>query len=685
MKIALYIALGIFAILFGADGGFFRAYLGFAAVWALFKFLDTLLDKPQQNRIHQTKQAVLQEYNTLETAYAQRQVIGEGFCKVSLEGNWRLLRESDGKLYPTHYEEIGTFFLGWLPVKQKGKWGLLGTSGAITVPCIYDHIHTPKKELIAVTKDGKLGWLDGKGNVLIPCRYTKILPFPTRQGYFHIWNQGKEGLYHRERGELFPCRYDKIEASSEDRWWLCENGKYGLVREDGNVLIPFRWDQYSPGPDGKYFLREDAHWYLVDESGQESGYTAIEEFRTVSGGALVKQNGKWGSVDPEGRLVLPCQWKKVLLLAEKRYGVFDGEKWGIATEGGHLLSPCQWDQVTAGWRADSDTPIRVRQNDRYGFVDKNGRLITPCRWTAATTDFRSGRTKVWMGSVKATLDLNGEFVWERNRFVEQSNFRSGYAWTEMGEKWYQVWEDASLAEQGWDDVRHCGAFSTVCRSGNWGMVDASGTLVIPCVFQGFTYYNLENRQETLSALRGDEWVIIGWDGRILDRPETGPCWGHARRVRDPETGLYGFCIDPDHPGGRPHWLSHCKWEDACNNNEGMAGVCRDGRWGFISWAGHLEIPCQWDWVMRFQEGYAGVEQAGKWGFIDKTGRLAIPCIFDRVKSFRNGKARVCLQNHWGTADKQGNVAWDHSGYPPQLNHPDYTEKNWYWERKTREG
>ena len=87
-------------------------------------------------------------------------------------------------------------------------------------------------------------------------------------------------------------------------------------------------------------------------------------------------------------------------------------------------------------------------------------------------------------------------------------------------------------------------------------------------------------------------------------------------------------------------------------SEGLASVCRDGKWGFIDTSGREVVPCRYDDVFDFQEGMARVETDGKWGYIDKTGREVIPCIYEQAYDFSDGLAKVYLEKRF-FIDKNG--------------------------------
>lgn len=89
--------------------------------------------------------------------------------------------------------------------------------------------------------------------------------------------------------------------------------------------------------------------------------------------------------------------------------------------------------------------------------------------------------------------------------------------------------------------------------------------------------------------------------------------------------------------------------------DGLAAVCRNGKWGFVDTTGAEVIPCQYengwncsiDWESVFSEGLAAVCRNGKWGFIDTTGAEVIPCQYDDADDFSEGLAVVGRTNNLG--------------------------------------
>jgi hypothetical protein len=93
-------------------------------------------------------------------------------------------------------------------------------------------------------------------------------------------------------------------------------------------------------------------------------------------------------------------------------------------------------------------------------------------------------------------------------------------------------------------------------------------------------------------------------------------------------------------------------------SEGLCGVMKDGKWGYIDTGGHLAIPAQFDSaghlsVGSFIEGLARVNLGNQVGFINKTGQYAVNPQFYEAGDFHDGLAAVRTDGGWGFINKAG--------------------------------
>lgn len=96
-------------------------------------------------------------------------------------------------------------------------------------------------------------------------------------------------------------------------------------------------------------------------------------------------------------------------------------------------------------------------------------------------------------------------------------------------------------------------------------------------------------------------------------------------------------------------------------SDGLAAVCKDGKWGYTDENGRLVIPYSYSTAGQFHEGLAYIITGGKLGFIDKTGAVVIQPVYETglAPEFKNGLAVVKKDGKWLAIDKTGkNISGD---------------------------
>jgi hypothetical protein len=132
-------------------------------------------------------------------------------------------------------------------------------------------------------------------------------------------------------------------------------------------------------------------------------------------------------------------------------------------------------------------------------------------------------------------------------------------------------------------------------------------------------------------------------------------------------GLIGTCMNDDSIGafidstGTTVFDYH-GYSSVSAFSEGYAAVKQDvdwgfdGYWGFIDKTGNLVIPCTFEGLATdFCDGLAGVAKGGKYGYINTSGETVIPFEYDAVYGSRDGLAAVVKDGKCGLVNYQNEV------------------------------
>lgn len=165
----------------------------------------------------------------------------------------------------------------------------------------YENVWDYKEGLIAASKDDKYGFFDSTGKMVIPCMYNG--PAQFSDGVADVKKDGKLGFIDKTGKELFPFRkYDYVGGfvNGLSSFRIIKGGKelYGFVDKSGNEVIPAAYDDLQ------------ISWF-------ENGY------------AIVKKNGKYGTVNRQNVMVIPFEYEKLNDFNNGITTAKKGGKWGI--------------------------------------------------------------------------------------------------------------------------------------------------------------------------------------------------------------------------------------------------------------------------------------------------------------------------------------------------------------------
>ena len=269
----------------------------------------------------------------------------------------------------------------------------------------------------------------------------------------------------------------------------------------------------------------------------------------------------------------------------------------------------------------------VRKGNKWGYIDKNGKEVIPCQYEDAW-DFSEGLAMVQTRKLK--------------KEGQEGNFRNCLKYiNKHGDIIINSIAESVLVGQFLygafriNNYSHPFFSEGIANDPNIAY-DKKGNILF--FIRKMGNYNITGRYSCGMALaqRSDSPYVYGYIDKY-GKPVMSFQWSDAYDFsenyawvagvsQNDNTKLCYGCIDKEGKTVIPFlyergYTEGKKYEQHGGYvfSEGLAGVKRDGVWGFVNYKGEIIIPFEYEEVYDFSEGFAWVKKNGKWGIVDKFG------------------------------------------------------------------
>ena len=293
-----------------------------------------------------------------------------GFMNRQLE--WVIPPKYDGRGW-YDFEEVDDFFeYGMIALTDmNGKEGVVDSTGREVLPCQYDWVRIAGPDLFIIEKRNEkvAGAVNHHGDTVIPFVYNLLYAYNDH--YLKAERQDLYGVLSVTGQEIIPCKYEMIWGSDMGYFAARQGGKWGVVDSANNVVVPFLYkasylcffpksdiiELVIPGEKSQLLNRKgeilvssfddcilsesgeriailyyDQDWNatceIYDRQGRKvdafEGMEYEEELMPYISMIPVKRNGKWGFVNRDFELIVPCQYETP---------IFGGDGYGYVNTG----------------------------------------------------------------------------------------------------------------------------------------------------------------------------------------------------------------------------------------------------------------------------------------------------------------------------------------------------------------
>lgn len=573
-----------------------------------------------------------------------------------LKGSWGVVSLNNQRITPPDFSAL-TPGEGLLLVATKQtaslkiSTGCISTDGKTVIPFTYTAVKVHSLRAIACIRDGtlfKYGLIDLENKILIPFQFRSIYPIGSLRYAVENFN-GKTALYSESGRQITGFTIDSISPFNNNLAIIYEAGKQGLITREGELRLEAKYREIKFSDKTAYARRPD----------------------------------EWHILDAQNRLTKTIEADSIVALGEHRYKI---ETAGLIHLADRNLKSVN-DDIFSGLSSFQNGLAVLKSGGLYGVMKGSGKIVLPPSFQEIIlkNDYILTLEKKIDKMIWTLRDTLGQRLnpksYDKIHLKQGEIFtvtKNGY-WGAINDKGVEIVACVydSILEVGNSQlaVKFKGQYGVISFKEEWlaypqpykitllnqdRYFKKKDNLLMLCTFTGTTLYFTINPIDVQEdyfiehVSTGGTWTV-DFDGRIVSRqlpPSASaeiifPSTEGLRGIR--KNGRYGFIDDE----GRLRIAN--RYEDVKPFSEGLAAIKIRNKWGFINRDEKIIIQPAYEDVTPFNKNYSLVKQNGMYGLLSREGKLVVPTRYNKIEILENGKLLLIINGLQGLADRHGNM------------------------------
>ena len=110
--------------------------------------------------------------------------------------------------------------------------------------------------------------------------------------------------------------------------------------------------------------------------------------------------GKWGFIDPSGKLIIPHQFEEVLPFRDGIAPVRLNQKWGLIDKSGKTILKCEWERCFAEKKQNAAIVVK---KGKHGVISLSGKMLIEPKFDSIYLS-KNGKNWICREAIKKTDD-----------------------------------------------------------------------------------------------------------------------------------------------------------------------------------------------------------------------------------------------------------------------------------------
>lgn len=422
--------------------------------------------------------------------------------------------------------------------------------------------------------------------------------------------------------------------------FIRENPRNRMVNDAWRAIYELRTRSLSTDAITR-FLQEFPDYPFVEE--------LVLDYQTASLFLLpFRRDSLWGYIDEEGneRIKATFEWAEPFVGAQALVG--RNGRTGSINRSGRVLVPIEYDELSDAVEGTST----VERNGRVGAVDRNGDLVVPMDFEDVG-EFSQGLAYAQRDGLYGYINPRGETAIPFS-FLSAGTFRNGLAVVEQDGGFGVIDEKGNVvlpAEHDWVEGFE-GPVSRVRKDGRFGLVSPFGDLLVPLQYDHIGPF----RDGLALAIEGKRCGYVDQTGRLsipleYEATDDAANWGdYNGGLAEVQSGGKRCMIDARNVKVLP-----CAYADIGAATGALIPVRKKGKWGYADRKGNVLFDNRYDQAFEMNDGYARIRQGELFGLIDSTGKECVAPAYQALQPAGQGLWIATGPGGAGLIDVQGRL------------------------------
>lgn len=281
-------------------------------------------------------------------------------------------------------------------IDYANKWLLRLKGSYRELYCRYDEMFGMYNDSMIVKTGGVYTMVDASGNRMMDNAFSQLSPYFS-EGFARAVNDTNKVIYIDTAGltrVVLDEGYDNTGILNSKRIVAAKGNKYGYLDENGKEVTDFLWDGLT-AYNKSAMAKSNGKWAIIGSKGKEKTEYIFDDVLTDMYGIacnqerfFVKDGSKYVMVNTKGKTVSDQAFDDAKIFNSEGYAaVSQNGKWGFVDPDGKIVIKCQYDDA----RSFSNGCAAVCTNNKWGYIDAENNLIIAADFVDAT-DFSSEGT-----------------------------------------------------------------------------------------------------------------------------------------------------------------------------------------------------------------------------------------------------------------------------------------------------